>query len=277
MSGLTERITKRSSRMFDKIEPGEGLLPTPKSAQKPLKVFGLFVVAGVATMAAGIAVTYLEIGPLMLPKVHMPSHLNQVRAGSAVAHPNPSGNVSLLPEWIERGITQTTKKLEKLILENRTMSLNLQSVDASNTRLKQEVANFVLETAQLKAQVRVLSQKLQQEQLRAQVRNLRRPMLSHPAGISRAPHRQANSIVALQNLPVSPSRQSAPSNVGKKTTARGWMTIAVHGSQAVLQSPGGQVGVVHVGSVIDGAKVTAIHDSGRSVVLNNHQWVYSPK
>jgi len=134
VSGLTERITKRSSRMFDKIEPGEGLLPTPKSAQKPLKVFGLFVVAGVATMAAGIAVTYLEIGPLMLPKVHMPSHLNQVRAGSAVAHPNPSGNVSLLPEWIERGITQTTKKLEKLILENRTMSLNLQSVNASNSK-----------------------------------------------------------------------------------------------------------------------------------------------
>lgn len=189
--------------------------------------------------------------------------------------PIQNASISTLPKWVETGILHTTDQL-------KSAQAKASRLDKDSASLQKEVGALTAENMQLKVRLRQAEHEAEndklalQESARPAPEPLRRglpPLILGSSGHDVTP---SGGIVALSNFKKA-QKPIADAADKQKTPAKGWLTIAVHGTHAVVQTPEGQVALVHVGSSLDGAKITSIDTSKKAVVLNNQQWVYPPK
>lgn len=193
-------------------------------------------------------------------------------------------SVQQLPKWVELDIVHTTKQLassqsqleqvrKKLALAQASIS----SLDKGRARLQKTVGNLTAENMQLKVQIRQAERSAADARLALRERAVPAPVQSGLAAMKATSATGPNGIVALARKVVPPSKGKEVRPPAPAVTAKGWLTIAVHGTHAVVQTPAGQVALVHVGSRLDGAEITRIDARNKAVVLNHQQWVYPPK
>lgn len=180
-----------------------------------------------------------------------------------------------LPSWVEAGISKMTGELRS----DHGAIKNLQTEIA---KLQQSIGTLTAQNMQLKVQLSqathlAATEKLQLQESQRQIAPVRGglpPMIERPSPVGSVQNNSNQGIVALSNEPAAHGKSG---HAKPDVPAKGWLTIAVHGGNAVLQTPAGQVAMVHVGSTVDGEKVTGIDTTKGAVILNHHQWVYPPK
>lgn len=193
-------------------------------------------------------------------------------------------SVQQLPKWVELGILHTTKQLassqsqlEQVRKKLASAQASITSLDKGRARLQKTVGNLTAENMQLKVQIRQEEQAAANAKLALRERAVPAPVQSGLAAMKATAATGPNGIVALARKAVPPSKGKKVRVPAPAITAKGWLTIAVHGTHAVVQTPAGQVALVHVGSRLDGALITRIDARNKAVVLNHQQWVYPPK
>lgn len=193
-------------------------------------------------------------------------------------------SVQQLPKWVELGIVHTTKQLassqsqlEQVRKKLASAQASLTSMDKGRARLQKTVGNLTAENMQLKVQIRQAEQSAADARLALRERAVPAPVQSGLAAMKATSATGPNGIVALARKAVPPSKGKEVTPPAPAVTAKGWLTIAVHGTHAVVQTPAGQVALVHVGSRLDGALITRIDARNKAVVLNHQHWVYPPK
>lgn len=211
----------------------------------------------------------------------------QAHSNRSMLHVNGTAEKTsdALPKWVEMGILHTTRQLQNAQDSLASLQASTAKLEQTHLALQKEVGDLTAENMQLKVQLRQAEHTAETERLalqEAQVAhthapgNVTLPQIHDghaPMVIQSRNVTSKNGIVALANTP----KPIANDGHQDSASAKGWLTIAVHGSNAVLQTPAGQVAMVHVGSQLDGATVTSIDDSNNVVVLNHHQQVFPPK
>lgn len=220
--------------------------------------FGVMLEAG----APGLAVSRFRNAP----EKHDTIRSDAKRAQVEQKHRLPRGSVVPVPHWVALGVLHLTRQLgrDKSALKARQSALVIaQNREAQNQRI----------IGQLKGEFLGLQSQNMRLKVQIQQRSMQPSYSTRPASSQMPPHaRSTDSIVALRGKPV-------PVQKGKSMhpVPQNWMAIAVHGGNAVIQTPAGQVVMVHVGSVVDGEKITAINTQNKSVHIGGRQWVYLPK
>lgn len=285
---LSERLTERmiitpahgaDTEMFENVPPGH--TPHPKRIWWGVGLVCLLLGGGLSVMHIGDVVHALDgLGYVRLSDAKMTVPVTH----AAVPHHETIKNKPhMLPPWVEAGIRQVTSHLQSVtkslgVAQAETVKLRQDRLElqkqvgiltAGNMQLKAQLhhAEHLVATERLELQARV-----QTHSALPQVHDAGGSMMAHPSSVPNGT--SPGSIIALANKSL---LKSASVTHPVTSTAKGWLTIAVHGSQAVVQTPAGQVAMVHVGSRLDGAMVTRIDGSRKAVVLNHHQWVYPPK
>lgn len=222
-------------------------------------VFGVMMEAD----GPGLAVSWLRNAP----EKHDTTRSDAKRAQVEQKRRLPGGSAVPVPHWVALGVLHLTRQLgrDESALKARQSALVIaQNREAQNQRI----------IGQLKGEVLGLQSQNMQLKVQIQQRPMQPSYSTRPASSQMPPHERSitNSIVALRGktVPVQKVKSMHP-------VAQGWMAIAVHGGNAVIQTPAGQVEMVHVGSVVDGEKITAVNTQNKSVQIGGHQWVYLPK
>lgn len=233
----------------------------------------------IVILAVGAFILFSGAAYLVMHEVspYMHSHVDGVsRPVKAVVRHRDKEKAHYLPKWVELGISKMTGQVRS----DRHQIAKLQSEIAD---LKGSIGTLTAQNMHLKVALNQESHLAATEKLQLQERPQQSPtahhglppMIDRPALPGASQSSGKEGIVALSNEPASKGVKGAHSQ--PNVTAKGWLTIAVHGENAVVQTPAGQVAMVHVGSSVDGETVTGINSGKGAVILNHHQWVYPPK
>lgn len=203
--------------------------------------------------------------------------------GHATTHPLPPANrvphadqkpaaiektAQTVPHWVAAGIVQLTHRLRRATLAEKHDQSALVAARSQATKYQQTIGNLLRKEHALQTQVLQLRMRMQQIQMRS-----RAPSAVSFPGHSQPARTGQSGIVALQAQPKLKRKNARV----LPSMAQKWLAIAVHADKAVIQTPTGQVVMVHVGSVVDGARVTAIDPQNKSVQIGGNQWMYLPK
>ncbi|MDX5935893.1 hypothetical protein [Acidithiobacillus thiooxidans] len=243
------------------------------------------VVLGVVSMMGCMVLAYEYLvwqGPIWFASQGV--HRSSGKTDSAALAKKERASVQQLPKWVELGIVHTTKQLassqsqlEQVRKKLASAQASIASLDKGRVRLQKTVGNLTAENMQLKVQIRQAEQSAADARLALRERAVPAPVQSGLAAMKATSATGPNGIVALARKVVPPSKGKKVTPPAPAITAKGWLTIAVHGTHAVVQTPAGQVALVHVGSRLDGALITRIDARNKAVVLNHQHWVYPPK
>lgn len=243
------------------------------------------VVLGVVSMMGCMVLAYEYLvwqGPIWFASQGV--HRSSGKTDSAALAKKERASVQQLPKWVELGIVHTTKQLassqsqlEQVRKKLASAQASITSLDKGRARLQKTVGNLTAENMQLKVQIRQAEQSAADARLALRERAVPAPVQSGLAAMKATSATGPNGIVALARKAVPPSKGKEVTPPAPAVTAKGWLTIAVHGTHAVVQTPAGQVALVHVGSRLDGALITRIDARNKAVVLNHQHWVYPPK
>ncbi|WP_141738277.1 hypothetical protein [Acidithiobacillus caldus] len=173
-----------------------------------------------------------------------------------------------VPHWVAAGIVQLTHQLHRETLVAKHDQSALVAARSQAAKYQLTIGNLQQQEHTLQTQVLQLRMRMQQIQMRS-----RAPSAVSLPGHSQVARTGQSGIVALQaqSTPVPKKARVVPS------VARKWLAIAVHDGKAVIQTPSGQVVMVHVGSIVDGTKITAINPQKQSVQISGNRWMYLPK
>lgn len=280
---MTEHLPGRTAQP---LPSGSGLPEAPRQKRKSTSRLAWGVVLGSVSLIGGAALAYtFAVGSLsgLIPAQYTFPYPKGVAHSTVHAKGQPS-TAQNLPTWVELGVLNITEKLDSANSQLESARKKLASAQASitslengRTRLQKTVGNLTAENMQLKAQLRQAEQAAANAKLARLGNSVSRPSPGNSPTLAATPASGPNGIVALARKVAASPKGAKGAHPAPAVTAKGWLTIAVHGNHAVVQTPAGQVALVHVGSRLDGAQVTRIDAHNKAVVLNHQQWVYPPK
>ncbi|MBU2725834.1 hypothetical protein [Acidithiobacillus ferridurans] len=253
-----------------------------KGAKRKIGIVApVILVAAVVTVGAACNHGYLAsldaLGARLLTAQPTPQNVKSAVDDTKPVHSGANAVIAgrhdgtPLPSWVQAGLAQTLKAM-------RASEKKAKAVVAKNTQLQVKVLSDTNNISKLRMEVFADQKRIDGLLVRLQQANAVRP-INHQHGGSVVPAQSvmgSGGIIALKSagasrgsghLPVEPIVAGSV-GVPTKKAAHGWMVIAVHDKQAVVQAPTGQVALVAQGDRIDGHIVRQINTGQRSVLLS---------